>query len=372
MLKKNKVRLAAAAGIVACATVFGSFAANADPTAGTFKPLSGVGSDTIQDVMNAMAASSTITGAQASISDIASYDATNPSGVTGTTIQTKSGGNAFLRPNGSGAGINALSASIDGSAYSNGSTGTTTITGQVDFARSSSGPSAAHPGTTLTFIPFAQDAVTYAVNEASSFPRNIPSGIGGTDTTAFTLYNIYHCTVTSYTGSNGLPVTIIPLLPQQGSGTRSFWEGQFGLTDTALPACVTDLNNTVEEHNGKSLTGPGDIMPFSISQFIAQGNWQTLPVNVQERRFGAQLGAIGGVQPYTISGTTIVQNSSFPIKRLVYNVVQTSRLTDTNIAADFVGTTSALCTNTNIIKEFGFATIGSQCGSTTATSGLYQ
>lgn len=362
MMKRNKVRLGAIAVVVASATVFGAYAANADPAAGTFPTLAGVGSDTIQDVMNGMATT---------IPAIGSYDAVAPTGSSNTTtIQTRSGGTAFTRPNGSGSGINALSASIDNSGYGAGSL---VISNQVDFARSSSGPSTAHPGTDLTFIPFAQDAVTFAVNEASAFPRDIPLGTSADATTKFTLYNIYHCTATNYSDADGNTVTIRPLLPQQGSGTRKFWESTLGLVDATLPACVTDLNNTVEEHNGTFLTGAGDIVPFSISQFIAQGNHAALPSTVTERRGGAALGAINGVAPYLVANGTITQNSSFGVKRFVYNVVQTSRLTsDTNINATFVGTGSAVCSAGAMIKKYGFATIGSQCGSTTATSGLYQ
>jgi hypothetical protein len=357
MLKKTKARLGVFAAAVAALSLVGAYAANADPTPGSFKTLSGVGSDTIQDVMNGMATA---------IPSIGSYDATPPTG-TATTIQTKAGGASYTRPNGSGAGLNALSASIDGSGFG---TGSVVITNQVDFARSSSGPSIA--GSALTFIPFAQDAVTYAVNEASAFPRDIPLGSAADPSSKFSLYNIYRCNVTSYTDADGNSVTIRPLLPQSGSGTRKFWESTLGLNDAALASCVTDLNNSVEEHNGTYLTGAGDIAPFSIAQFIAQGNHAALPSTVVERRGGAVLGAINGVNPFVLSGTNITQNPSFVVKRLVYNVVQSSRLTDSAIASAFVGTSSAVCTNTAIIKEYGFATIGGQCGSTTTTGGLTQ
>lgn len=370
MLRKNKVRLGAVVVAVASATLLGSFTANADPTAGSFPALAGVGSDTIQDVMNGMATA---------IPAIGSYDATAPVGAANTTtITTRSGGTAFTRPNGSGAGQNALSASIDGSAFNG-----VVITGSVDFARSSSGPdTTGHPGTQLTFIPFAKDAVSYAVNEASDFPRSIPQGsaaAAAANPSALTLWNIYHCTATSYTDSNSNSVTIIPLLPQSGSGTRKFWDSTFSLNENSLPSCVTDLNGTVEEHNGAALTGPGDIMPFSISQYIAQGNWQGLPSTVQERRHAAALGSVDGIAPYILSGAgtvaspyALVQNPGFGINRLVYNVVATSRLSETAIHNTFVGTTSAVCSNGAIIKEYGFATIGSACGSTTATQGLTQ
>jgi hypothetical protein len=363
MLRKNKVRLVAVVAAVASATLLGAFTANADPTAGTFPALAGVGSDTIQDVMNGMSTA---------IPAIGSYDAVAPASDSNkTTITTRSGGVAFTRPNGSGDGQNALSDAIDGHAYNG-----VVITGDVDFARSSSGPApATFPGTQLTFIPFAKDAVSYAVNEASDFPRDIPEGsaaAAAANPSALTLWNIYHCTATTYTDSNTNTITIIPLLPQSGSGTRKFWDSTFSLTEGSLPSCVTDLNGTTEENDGSSLTGPGDIMPFSISQYIAQGNWSSLPAPTTQRTKAAVLGAIDGIQPFVLSGNTVVQNPSFEINRLVYNVVSTARLTDPTIAATFVGTSSAVCSNTAIIKEYGFATIGSICGETTLTQGLTQ
>ena len=357
MLKKSKLRLGAVAVAVCTATLFGAISASADPAAGTFKALSGVGSDTTQDL---------VAGLASAIPAIGSYDA-----IGSATIQTKAGGATYSRPNGSGSGVDALSASIDGSVFGAvGGVGGSVITGQVDFARSSGGPNASKPGTDLTFIPFATDAVTFAVNAASDFPRDITLGSAAQETLTpkpFTLRNIYKCLVTSYTDADGAQVTIRPLLPQAGSGTRKFWLGKLGLVEGSLPTCVTDINNTVEEHDGTYLTGPGDIAPFSVAQWIAQGNHKALPTTVIERRGSTVLGNIGGNKPYTITiGGGAVLNASFPITRNVYNVVQTSRLTsDSTIAATFVGSGSAVCTNTAIIKAYGFG-VNAACGDTTS------
>jgi ABC-type phosphate transport system substrate-binding protein len=360
MLKKTKLRLGAVAAAAAAVALFTSVAvpAFADPSAG-YKPLSGVGSDTIQDVMNGMASK---------IPAIGSYDAVNPStGNPGDKIKTKASGNEFVRPNGSGEGVQALSYSISGKPWN-----TVDITNQVDFARSSSAPS--NNGNALTFIPFAQDAVTYAFNQASDFPRSLPfdvkDGNGVRNTTALSIYNIYHCTVRQYTASNLAKVTINPLLPQSGSGTRKYWEGKLSLDDANLPTCVKDVNaagTRVQEHDGTTLTSAGDIVPFSIAQYIAQGNHKAIAgdtqVNVVERKGQVALGSIDGTRPLLMSGTTVKMNPSFPVNRLVYNVVATNRLSDADIASTFVGTSSQVCQNTAVIEEFGFATIGDACGS---------
>ena len=361
MHKNTKLRLGAVASLAVAAIAFGGLPAQADPITPPFPTLAGVGSDTTQDVVGGLTTlAPTVVG---------SWNAVGSS-PTITTITTKAGGPAFKRPNGSGDGVFALSQSATGSAsnlYNN-----VNIAGQVDFARSSAPPSSSYIGSDLTYIPFATDAVTYAYNGASAFPTDVPLGDTTSDgTVAFTLRNIYNCRVTTFSDAGGNDVTIVPLLPQSGSGTRSYWEGQTGLVDTALPTCVTSRNNSVEEHNGRALTGAGDIMPYSVAQYISQGRYSAITTSVVvERRGNAVLGKVGSKSPFLLSGTTLTLNPSFPIKRTVYNVVQTSRLAETAIASTFVGTTSTVCSGAGqtIIKSYGFA-VASNCGATTIVGG---
>ncbi len=363
MLTKTKLRLGVVAATAVAVMAFGAVApASADP--GSFKLLNGVGSDTTQDVMN---------GVATVVTNIGSYDA-----LGSAQIQTTSGGPSFNRPNGSSNGLRALSSSIN-------NTGTRTwplsggvnITGQVDFARSSSGPSVA--GSELTFIPFARDAVTYAVSAASDFPRDVALGAASQDAISpapFTLRNIYRGAVTTFADSEFNTVTIRPLVPQSGSGTRSFWLSTLGLTEAQ--SIATDLGGTVQEHNGTAITGAGDLVPFSIAQYIAQGNHNSLPSGapVTERRGNIELGKIGNAKPIILNAGVVELNTSFPVSRLVYNVVSTARLTGTSTAdlalqAAFVGSTSQVCAAGAQIKQYGFGTIGATCGSTTSKSGYY-
>lgn len=358
MFKKNALRSGVVAAAVAACVALSVTPAAADPSG--FTTLAGTGSDTTQDVLN---------GLGSVVAAIGSYDATGSA-----TIQTKAGGPTFNRPNGSTAGIQALSASIN-------STGTklwqtVDITDQLDFARSSSGPSSSFPGTQLTFIPFARDAVSYAVNAASDFPRALPLGSASSasaDPAKLTLWNIYHCTATSYVDSNGDPIAIVPLIPQTGSGTRSFWLGKVGLTEATIPSCVTDLGNTVQEHSGVQITGAGHIVPFSIAQYIAQGNHGAITVatgvSVTERRSNVELGSISGFTPFVLGVGGTIMNPDFPVNRSVYNVIETARLGETVIANTFVGATSDVCEAT-VVQQFGFAPIAN-CGATTSTTGYY-
>ena len=356
MLKKNKLRLGAVSCLALAGIAFGTVSASADPAAGVYKPLVGVGSDTIQDVMNGLA---TV------IPSIGSYDAQGTA-----TIQTTASGPSFKRPDGSGAGQQALSAAADttGGHLWNG----VNIVGQVDFARSSSGPDSALPGTDLTFIPFAKDAVTFAVNSSSDFPRDIAVGNASQDSAAikpFTLRNIYRCAVTTFPDAFGDPVTITPLLPQSGSGTRKFFLATIGLNETQVAGCATDTvgGAPVQEHDGNLIRGIGAIVPFSVAQYLSQSNYAALPTAVNERRGVIDLGRIGNVKPILITANGNELNTAFPVSRLVYNVVQTSRLIEPEITAAFVGTNSGVCSATTVIRNYGFGSIGAACGSTTAT-----
>lgn len=372
MRTKTKAGLKLVTVAAVLTVAFGTVApAYAEPATGTFPDLVGVGSDTTQDVLNGLAAGSPGGG----ISAIGSYDATL---VGSAQIRTRSVSSPlFNRPNGSTAGVQALSASVNNTGTRLfPASGGVSITGQVDFARSSSAPSSSSVGTDLTFIPFARDAVTFAVSAASDFPRDIALGAASQDALSpapFTLRNIYRGTVTSYSDSDFNQVTIRPIIPQAGSGTRSFWLGALGLTEAAIVNTpTTDLSNTAQEHDGSSVTGVGDIMPFSIAQFIAQGNYRALPTTVPERRGNVELGRVGTIKPLLAStGGGVELNAAFPINRLVFNVVETSRLSTTAVPADFLlrstfaGTTSTVCNAETTIRQYGFAPIGSLCGNTT-------
>lgn len=383
MQKNTKLRFGVVAAAAAVALAFSAaIPASADPVGGSFRPLVGVGSDTTEFLMNGIAQ------AYSSGSVVASYNATdgNPNSYR-SAIQTRSGGPSFLRPNGSGDGQIALSRMASNLTYpaanvvSNGVTfAPTDISGQIDFARSSSAPNGT-TGTDLTFIPFAQEDITYAVNGGSDFPRSIAWGNApGTPTTAFTLVNIYKCNVTTYRDSNFASVTINPLIPQPNSGTRNFWIGSAGMNlGATLGSCVKDTKTTgpkqgtVQEHDGTYLTGAGDIAPFSVAQYIAQANWQSQNTTVIERRGSIALGTIDTIKPLTLAaGGGAQANADFPISRLLFNVVLTSRLNtpDSNtqdklLRDTFVGSNSGVCQQTTQIANYGAAPIGTLCGDTT-------
>jgi hypothetical protein len=317
------------------ATVVGASVAQADPTGTpTFRQLAGVGSDTTTPEVNELSNLITINGTKV----IGSYDATGSA-----TIATQSlpACGAIIRPNGSGAGRAALLASLE----ANNGAGD----GCLQFSRSSSLNTAATGGPKLTYIPFAIDAVSYAVTNNSNVPRSL---------TLAQLQSIYQCNP-AFVGT-GPNFSIVPFLPQPGSGTRSFWETEMGITDTqvtsgALP-CISDTSggSLIEEQDGRVL-GPNNLVPFSIASYDAEES-QT----IADVRGNAVLGVINGITSQSI-------NSTFQVSRELYNVIPTTDQTVAPWSTVFVGPSSAVCTNTATIQQFGFNP-DPNCGSTATTT----
>ena len=359
MLGNTKLRLCVVATAAAVALAFGAVSpAYADPSSP--KEVNGTGSDTTQDVLNGLAGLAVTNGA------IGNFEATGSANITVNGV-------TFPRPVGSTAGVKALSKSLQGTAFST----VTLPVGTLQFARSSALRTDA--GSQLTYIPFAGDAVTVAMSASSDFPKNVALGAAGQASTLFTLRNIYLGTVTTFTNTNFGSVTIRPLLPLTTSGTRSFWLGSLGVDEAQVAAGgkATDLGNTVIEHDGTFVTTAGDIVPFSISQYIAQGNHKQLGDTIVERRGNIVLGSIDGFKPVVFSGGAVKANPSFPVSRDVYNVVETAALTRLNptatdlaIRATFDGPTSTVCQGVSAaaIAPYGFRVIPN-CGDTSAQRG---
>ncbi|NIH55438.1 hypothetical protein [Brooklawnia cerclae] len=372
--------IGALAGILTTGLALTGFSsqASADPAStSTYGQLVAVGSDTLQDFGNGLStALGNVSGT--STLKLASYDATGSS-----TIQTRSGGVSFTRPNGSGDGVKALSASAQGTIW-----GGANLSGQVDIARSSSKYTTSTVSA-LAYVPVGVDAVTYATSSDSAIPSGIlegdvsQDGVGTWDSETgtvhpadLTLRNIFQgngylegtissVTYKFYSGAgnpaDGSGYTKLNVyVPQSGSGTRSFWASTLGFSNSSLPAGVSDTfglynpdtevttTTDVQEHNGLVVTKPeaateteqaeqGNqnwetaIVPFSIAQYVAQTNAAEGTLSgVTDRRHGAELNSVGNVAP--TSGGAL--NSSFPIKRDVYFVATTARLTNPTTDAD--------------------------------------
>ena len=154
----------AVAGLAIGTSIIGGGPANADPK--QFSALAGFGSDTTQDIVNALAGNSNnisylpcTSSAASSSTQITSWDAFGS-----TCITPKAGGALINRPNGSSAGRKALagrSTAPRGAPRPAVATGKP-VAGLIDFARSSAGPVAGDTGTALTYIPMGGDALSFA------------------------------------------------------------------------------------------------------------------------------------------------------------------------------------------------------------------
>jgi hypothetical protein len=386
--------------------------------------LVGFGSDTTQDVMNAIAAAVNAKTGRSASAWMASYDtfAPSPVGSTATTVVAKPGGVAIPRANGSGEGFKLLQVAkgtLGSSAIVSGLTKTAvTVTtaqaaGQVDFGRSSSGISSPNQTGIWSYVPFAKDAVTLVTNPLDTTATPTPGldhtaalngqltkGSASDAATVASWYNIYQCIVRYvYTTSNGTYVgvgaTATPLpqgatratllkpqLPAFGSGTRSYFLGQVGHTDSATlidPAnertfCLSDTFKPsttapvqgINEHDGTSIrvVGEGAIAAYSIPQWVSQLKAVGTP---KDRRNGVVLQSLkpeptvdvptpAAVPATTGTGAATATNPDFLIKRIMYNVVPNGKLVDqtTREYAVFNGQNSEVCQATAQIIASGF------------------
>jgi hypothetical protein len=315
----------------------------------------GVGSDTTQDVLNALATK--YNAAHPGAPKLASYDATGSA-----NIKPKAGKAAILRPVGSGKGIAALLADT---------------TGSIDFARSSAAKAGDGSQANLSFFALAQDGVAWA----TYFKTNAPKSL-----TKAQLGRIYRCAGNAvYWDQVGGKKTVVkkgkkkitkrnrikPWLPQTGSGTRKFFLTAIGLTDAQVGSCVNQgtVKKVNIENNGKLLGKDQNVIaPYSIGKWIAQA------VNHKVDDHGLTvLHQISKVSPVTgglkvnaktgkVTGKHVrINTGDFPRQflRLVYDVVRNK---DVAKFTPIFGADGWICDQPAIIRSYGFEPLGGGCG----------
>ena len=279
------------AGLVAVASP-----ASADPITSGY---AAVGSDTLQDSVNALVNGTSVTGASVRVTAngvaLGSFDAFGSA-----KIRTKSSGGYFTRPGGSGAGVNALLASMNGTLL-NGET----LTGQVDIARSSAKPATPDVNGVLLFVPFARDLVEYAYRVPAS-DTTCAATLGGL--TKAQLTALYSAATPDTTLCPGQ--TITPRLPQSASGTRKFFTGAIGVSNTTPGAAVPAGDNlaTGPQENTGGQIADYQIIPFSAASWIAQSNGAA--PNTIAADTNLHLGAINGTPAYTGTGSNLVASAA--------------------------------------------------------------
>jgi hypothetical protein len=273
------LKIAAVAGAAATALAVGlGPAAVADPvssTAPSLTTLIGVGSDTITPLFdNGTGTKSPACkgGAKGSfVHDydtsspvptypIESWDAVNPcTGVADQTITTKAKSKSdtscqLERPDGSSAGIAALN---DDQTDENKASGNQ-IVYCIDYARSSRAPNT----TTFedAFSALAQDGLSWTYPTVKGKTNPQPAGLTQTQLEA-----IYTCADTNWDEVGGTNAPIGVVVPQVGSGTRSSWLGDLGITAASEPCWQNGTvgTNVIEENTGLS---PGNVAQFTKTQ----------------------------------------------------------------------------------------------------------
>jgi hypothetical protein len=374
-MKIRKIASVGIAGGILAGLVAVAAPANADPVAAGY---SLVGSDTIQDIANALVNGTTVTGVGVRVVSgglsIGSFNAFGS-----PTIQPHALSPFFTRPGGSGAGIQALTASINNTPYGgsiDASTGNSIgIGGLVDIARSSAGPSSG-TGTSadlLTFVPFARDLVEYAYRVDATADPTCATALSAL--TKAQLTAIY--SAATPTTIAGCATAITPRLPQSASGTRKFFDGAIGVNNTTPGAAVPANDNTPngpQENTGGQINNY-EIIPFSAASWIAQSTGAA-PNTIGTLDPNLHLGAVNGV--VAISGTgTAMQGvpaafNDTTFGRDTYLVVKTSRITSGS--SDYDAALAALVNptaNSGSLTTFAHTTAG-QVGSVKLKFGFQQ
>ena len=323
-MKRSKVSVLATvllAGVLAASV---ASPASADPTPQP-RDIVGVGSDTSQYAMNNLADGVTRSGtfrpgfnATASGARLVSFDAL----IEGNTnlIVLKAGTPAVGRPNGSGTGKTTLYGATNNP--------------NVNFARSSSGPSTAENSAGLFHVPFALDGMRLSVATTSNAPAA---------STPAQMVGIYNGSITNWSQIGGASGTIIPMIPQPGSGTRTFFDAQLKAANGGTaPVLAASVVVTQEHDDAPVAASPNAVAPFSTGRFASAT--------------GIKL----------ITGT-----GSFNAQRALYNVVRSADLTKPWFAATF-GSDGFLCSGSAnaLIAAAGFQQLaspldGGVCGAPT-------
>ncbi|MCX8530327.1 MAG: hypothetical protein ORN27_09735 [Rhodoluna sp.] len=378
--------------LVATAAVFGaglamfstSSAVQAEPVSNSYAI---VGSDTLEDVVNAIVNGTAITGATVRVTingaTLGSFDATGA-----PYVITKPGGVRFSRPNGSGEGFQALSASIGTSAaadavgnlftsgtYQNkgessvsGSGGASmptslkniNINGQVDISRSSSSDpkstkvsSASDATGTIVRVPFGRDAIAIVMHPtladavcAAEGQGTIALGTCVPYLSAAQLMSLYETTSANPTLTiNGTSIAFNPVVPQAGSGTRKDFLGKIltgtkdsnNQTTAFLAAESAGYVRTGQEHDAISAAfiaaGTSAIEPMSASRWIAMKNGASY-----DKSGSAVIGSIYtattlGASPVTGTSPALAPNAAYYADttwgRDVYLFVERARIDST-------------------------------------------
>ncbi|WP_448062565.1 substrate-binding domain-containing protein [Cellulomonas hominis] len=290
-MARSKGAALAAALLAGTILVAAATQASADPSPQS-RDIVGVGSDTSQDALNYIAdgylnGASVIPGYNAAANArLASYNAITINGVTHDNIVLRGGKAPVQRPNGSGEGKTALRTNAD-----------------VTFARSSSTLNSTEIGAGLVQVPFAVDGLKLAVSAVST---HAPATI-----TPAQMVGIYQGTITSWSQIDASKSgTIVPLVPQSGSGTLSFFTAQLTAANGGTAVTLGANVKTMQEH---------DETVFSPSNSTVIPGTATTYGSVS-----ADIVAPFSTGRASLNPTLVKVEGGFSARRALYNVVRSA------------------------------------------------
>jgi hypothetical protein len=322
----------------------------------------------------------------------ADYDATDPSesvycwdgvnpntGAVGDTIITKSSGSGdtvceITRPDGGNASLPVLEENtMDAGAYC------------VDFVVTAA-PVVSTDPSTIVFVATAGGGMTWSSpTGTSSEPSPVPATLTRTD-----LIDIYTCADTNWDQVGGSDAPIVPVLPQSGSGWRTRWLADLGITTPG--SCVVNGSNSsgeIEANTGLStaneaqFTSVDDIFPYSIGDYIAQGTeidgvgghatsiWGHGDLELHEITNSS--GVVEAPTTTNSDGQPVI-NASFPadflspLNVVVRNAGTASDPVIPSYLLPIFGPDGWICTNVTAqadIASYGFLNLGKSCGAVT-------
>jgi hypothetical protein len=328
-MRKRRLLLAIGASLATVALTAGTAVADPNPLPPPYPPVVGVGAQTTQELFNTLCNTTIKDGSGNAICQSWNVEP-QPSNIVTRDPAAHPECN-IARPSQGGAGTTSL---INNPTC-------------VDFARVVTNDASTRPAG-FTYIPVAQDALTYAISGDSSVPPNLSDAV---------LKRIYSCDAALTFPSN--PNGFKPLLGVFGAGNRTFFLQKLGLTDaanyTTLNPCVRDTDSHgvgLLANDGRVLTDPKNLITYSSGPWLAQV-FKAAP----DIHGTSILGSINSIGP------AILNDSSF-MSRPVYDVVRTPDTVNPGPIKDlFVGPGSSVCSNSAVIKRAGFNT-RTDCGST--------
>lgn len=254
--------------------------------------------------------------------------------------------------------------------------------GIIGFARSTSQPPATEISASgdVIYVPFALDAVTFATDDT---PVSVLNGVSLTLAQLNTLYE--DCGTVVVPGGTLAPSQpggnidlFVPFAPGNPHG-ESVWDR---LAPAGYGPCVADRYSPItgqpvwsggvavrEDDSGPTSLNPSAMVPFSVASWVAQTNGVA-----PNRLRGATLHRIDGVIPTLGTPPHESTNRAFPFAVPVFNIVQATQVVgppNTSAELVFIGPNSTVCANASTITDFGFIDLAENttdpwtCGATT-------